>query len=185
MELSALTPALSRDFEALLRGALREIPHFPISGILFKDISPLLARPGVLAAVVSAIEPIVAQLDVETVLAIDARGFVLGAALADRLRAAFVMVRKPGKLPGEVQSFEYTCEYCSGRLEVSAGVVRRGMRCLVVDDLLATGGTARATADFAASQGAIVIGFSFLLEIAALNRRERLKGAPVVTLLRC
>jgi len=94
-------------------------------------------------------------------------------------------VRKPGKLPGNVQSFDYTCEYCSGQLEVTAGVVTPGLRCLVVDDLLATGGTARATADFIDTQRGLVVGFAFMLEIGALKGREQLVEAPVISLMRC
>ncbi|MCK1326587.1 adenine phosphoribosyltransferase [Bradyrhizobium sp. 156] len=177
-------PVLGTELHLALRGALREVPHFPISGILFKDISPMLARPAALADAVSAIEPVVAPLGAEAVLAIDARGFVLGSALSDRLRSGLVLVRKPGKLPGEVQSFDYTCEYCSSRLEVTAGLIQSGLKCLVVDDLLATGGTARATANLVISQGATVVGYAFMLEIEALKGREQLDDAPVVSLLR-
>ena len=170
---------------ASLRNTLRDVPGFPSAEIVFKDISPLLARPGALADAVSILEPDVFNLDVEAVLAIDARGFVLGAAIADRLRCGLVMVRKPGKLPGSVDAFDYTCEYCSGRLEVTSGLLHRGLRCLVVDDVLATGGTARATADYAASKGGNVVGYAFLLEIEALRGREKLFEAPVESVLCC
>ena len=169
----------------MLRGALKEFEHFPIDGILFKDISPVLASRGALTETVSAMMPAISAWDVEAVLAIDARGFVLGAALADRLRSGLIMVRKPGKLPGEVQSFDYTCEYCSGQLQVSKGLIGKQLRCLIVDDLLATGGTARATADFVKSQGGQVVGYAFILEINALNGREQLIDAPVVSVIRC
>jgi adenine phosphoribosyltransferase len=170
--------------QALLR-TLGDVQDFPIDGIQFKDIAPVLGQRGVLSGVASALAPHISPLDIETVMAIDARGFVFGAVLADRLEASFVMVRKPGKLPGDVHSFDYTCEYCSGQLEVSVGLVLPGMRVLIVDDVLATGGTARATADFATRQGAAVSGFAFLLEIGALRGRERLHEAPVLTMLRC
>lgn len=127
----------------------------------------------------------VVHLDLDKILAVDARGFVLGAALADRLETGFVMVRKPGKLPGPVDRFDYTCEYCSGQLEVTRGAVSAGDRCLVLDDLLATGGTARATADFVKSQGGVVAGFSFMVEIEPLGGRSRLTDAPVFSLFRC
>ncbi|MBV8190012.1 MAG: adenine phosphoribosyltransferase [Alphaproteobacteria bacterium] len=185
MDSIAQTTSGDIELDGVFRAGLREVPHFPIDGILFKDIAPLLAKPGILTKAVAAIEPLVAPLQVESIMAIDARGFVIGAALADRLGAGFVMVRKPGKLPGKVHSFDYTCEYCSGRLEVTEGALQPGLKCLVVDDLLATGGTARATADFAKSLGAEVIGYTFLIEIEALKGRERLDDAPVVTLLRC
>jgi adenine phosphoribosyltransferase len=180
-----LGPRLSVEAEGAFRASLREIPHFPVSGILFKDLAPLLARPGALAESASSLQPLLATLGVESILAIDARGFILGAALADRLRCGFVMVRKPGKLPGDVQSFDYTCEYCDGQLEVTAGAIVPGLRCLVVDDLLATGGTARATADFVTSQGGRVVGFAFMLEIEALGGRARLTDAPVLSVMRC
>jgi adenine phosphoribosyltransferase len=167
------------------RGALREVPHFPIPGILFQDISPMLARPGAMSDSVSFIENAVRAMNVETVLAIDARGFLLGAALSDRLRSGLIMVRKPRKLPGETQSFSYTCEYCSGTLEVTAGLIDKNLRCLVVDDLLATGGTARATADFVKSQGGVVVGYAFMIEIEGLKGRDRLDDGPVVSIIQC
>jgi adenine phosphoribosyltransferase len=171
--------------ESTFRTLLKEIPHFPIKGIVFKDISPLLARRGFLNAAVSAIEPVVTSLRVDAVLAVDARGFILGAALSDRLHSGLIMVRKPGKLPGDVQSFEYSCEYCSGRLEISAGIIEAGMRCLIVDDLLATGGTARATANFVKSQQAVVCGYAFMIEIQTLNGRDQLRDAPVISMFPC
>jgi adenine phosphoribosyltransferase len=118
-------------------------------------------------------------------LAVDARGFILGAALADRAEAGLVMVRKPGKLPGDVHRFAYTCEHCSGHLEVSEGVVNQGDRCLIVDDLLATGGTARATADFSIERGAFVVGYCFMVEIEALEGRKRLHDGPIHTIFSC
>ena len=166
-------------------GRLRDIPDFPVSGILFKDIAPLLARPGALTDLLSDTLSQMRDIEVDVILAVDARGFVLGAALADRLEAGFVMVRKPGKLPGKVISFDYTCEYCAGVLQVTAGLVHDGLRCLIVDDLLATGGTARATADFVKTQGGDVVGYAFMLEIEALGGRVRLDDAPVFSAMRC
>lgn len=180
-----LGPALTRETEGALRASLREIPHFPVSGILFKDLAPLLARPGAVTDCVSALHPLVARLEADVLLAIDARGFILGAALADRLRCGFVMVRKPGKLPGDVHAFDYSCEYCDGQLEVTDGAIRPGLRCLIVDDLLATGGTARATADFVTRRGGQVVGFAFMLEIEALAGRRCLTDAPVFSIMRC
>lgn len=134
---------------------------------------------------VAAVVPQVQPLDFDSVLAIDARGFILGASLADRLGAGLILVRKPGKLPGAVESFDYTCEYCSGQLEVTAGSVSPGLKCLIVDDLLATGGTARATADFVTAKGGIVCGYAFMLEIGGLRGREQLGDAPVISLIKC
>lgn len=178
-------PRLGPSLDGFFKNWLREIPDFPIQGIRFKDLAPVLAQPGALSDAVSSIAPVVEPLEANTLLAIDARGFVLGAALADRLRCGFVMVRKPGKLPGSVHGFDYTCEYCSGRLEVSQGLIRQSSRCLIVDDLLATGGTARATADFVSSLGAVVAGYAFLVEIQFLMGRGRLTDAPVTTLFKC
>ncbi|MEP9387679.1 adenine phosphoribosyltransferase [Mesorhizobium sp. KR9-304] len=175
----------AKDASRQMLGGLRDVPHFPIEGILFKDIAPLLAKQGVLTSVLSDILGQMQDIQLDAVLGIDARGFVLGAALADRRRCGFVMVRKPGKLPGEVISFDYTCEYCSGVLQVTAGLIHEGLRCLVVDDLLATGGTARATADFVKSQGGEVVGYAFMLEIEALGGRVRLSDAPVISSMRC
>ena len=178
-------PAVDPQLAALFREWLREAPDFPRPRIVFKDISPVLARPGALARCVSALAPVVESLEPHTLLAVDARGFVIGGALADRLECGFVMVRKPGKLPPPVLSFDYANEYGSGQLEVTPGVIPPGSRCLVVDDLLATGGTARATADFVKSVGASVVGFAFLVEICFLDGRSRLTDAPVVTLFKC
>jgi adenine phosphoribosyltransferase len=161
-----------------------EVGDFPIPGIRFKDISPLLAQPTMLSAAVDALMPDVVALRPDTILAVDARGFVLGACLADRLRTGFVMVRKPGKLPGDRHVFSYCCEYSTGSLEVTRGSVKPEQRCLIVDDVLATGGTARATADFAMGVGGIVCGFAFLLEIRALGGRLRLTEGPVLSVIK-
>jgi adenine phosphoribosyltransferase len=174
---------IATSIDESLKSCIREIPDFPIPGILFKDIAPMLAERSSITKALDALETAV-TFPVDVILAIDARGFVLGAPLADRLGTGFVMIRKPGKLPGGKLTFDYQCEYSTGRLEVSEGLVRPGMRCLIVDDVLATGGTARATADFALAQGAEVAGYSFLLEIGVLGGRSRLTEGPVISLLR-
>ncbi len=178
-------PAVDRELESLFRDWLGDVPDFPRPGIVFKDIAPMLARPAALSRCVSALAPVARSFAPDTVLAVDARGFVIGGALADRLGCGFVMVRKPGKLPGSVLRFDYANEYGSGQLEVTPGVIPPGGRCLIVDDLLATGGTARATGDFVQSVGAVVVGYVFLLEIGFLDGRARLTDAPVVTLVKC
>lgn len=171
--------------ESLFRDWVKDVPDFPQPGIVFKDIAPMLARPGALTRCVNALEPSARKLAPDMVLAVDARGFVIGGALADRLECGFVMVRKPGKLPGSILSFDYANEYGSGQLQVTCGVIAQGARCLVVDDLLATGGTARATGDFVRSVGATVVGYAFLVELCFLNGRARLADAPIVTLFKC
>lgn len=171
------------DIDSSLKHRIREIEDFPIPGIRFKDIAPLLAEPSSITKVLDALQEAI-TFPVDLVLAIDARGFVVGAPLADRLRTGFVMIRKPGKLPGEKLTFAYECEYSTGTLEVTEGLIGQGMRCLIVDDVLATGGTARATADFVTALGGKVVGYTFLLEIAVLGGRARLGDGPVISLLR-
>jgi adenine phosphoribosyltransferase len=175
--------ALPTSTDDVLKHLIRSIPDFPIPGINFKDITPLLADPqGFQSAIDKACSQI-SGLPVDVVVAIESRGFVLGAPIAARVSAGLILVRKPGKLPGEKDRFPYSCEYCDGVLEVHRGSIQPGMRCLVVDDLLATGGTARATADYIASVGAEVSGFSFLIELAALGGRSLLQSAPVYSVL--
>jgi adenine phosphoribosyltransferase len=167
-----------------LEAQVPEIADFPIQGIKFKDISPLLAQPGALTSAVGTLYDQLSPLLLDLVLAVDARGFVIGAPLACRIGAGLVMVRKPGKLPGKTHRFSYECEYCTGSLEVTHGIIPSGARCLIVDDLLATGGTARATADFVKSVGATVAGFCFLVELLDLNGRTRLSDADVFSLVK-
>lgn len=161
------------------------VSDFPIDGIAFKDISPFLGQKNAVRASAKAMQLMLTDTVIDKVLAVDARGFILGAALCAHIDAGFIMVRKPGKLPGEILSFDYTCEYRSGVLEVSRGLLRPGDRCLILDDLLATGGTARATANFAKSEGAVIVGYAFMVEIKTLNGRIRLDDAPVHSLIRC
>lgn len=171
--------------QSLFHDSHTTIKDFPIEGIEFKDIAPFLAQKGAVRNSAKAMEALLKEHEIDKVLAIDARGFILGAALCGHLDSGFVMVRKPGKLPGEVHVFGYTCEYCTGTLEVSKGLIQPGDRCLVLDDLLATGGTARATADFTLSQGGRVVAYAFMVEINALAGRTKLADAPVYTLIAC
>jgi adenine phosphoribosyltransferase len=170
--------------DSVFKDLIRTVPDFPIPGIQFKDISPLLADPSALSLVLDISSEYWIGTEVDGVLAIESRGFVLGTALARSLAAGLVIVRKPGKLPGIRDSFDYTCEYCSGRLEVGQGLVQPGKHYLVVDDLLATGGTARATADYVLSKGASVAGYSFMVELPALHGRQLLDEAPVHSTIR-
>jgi adenine phosphoribosyltransferase len=158
-----------------LRALIRDIPDFPKPGILFKDITPLLADAGALAQAVRGLAAYARPLEVDCVLAAEARGFLLGPALALELGAGFVLARKPGKLPYETVRAEYLIEYGSGELELHSDAVRRGTRVLVHDDLLATGGTALALCDLAAQLGGEVVGCGFLVELAFLGGRERLR----------
>jgi adenine phosphoribosyltransferase len=162
-----------------LRGLVREIPDFPRAGISFKDITPLLAVPDALAASVQALAKLARPLEVDCVIAAEARGFLLGPALAVELGAGFVLARKPGKLPYETISAEYELEYGTNQLELHSDAVKDGARVLVHDDLLATGGTALALCELVEALGGEVVGCGFLVELAFLNGRERL--APRAT----
>ncbi len=159
-----------------LRTYIRDIPDFPKPGIIFKDITPLLAHAGALRAAVDAIcAPY--QGKVDAVLGIESRGFVFGALVAYHLGTGLVIARKPGKLPFHTIAESYELEYGTGTLEIHADGIARGKRVLIVDDLLATGGTAAAAAKLAARLDAHVVGCAFLIELAFLNGRARL--APV------
>jgi adenine phosphoribosyltransferase len=168
-----------------LRGFVRDIPDFPTPGILFKDITPLLLNAAALNAAIIALAAPLAGDAVDFVVAAEARGFILGAALARELGAGFVPARKPGKLPGETISAEYALEYGIDALEVHADALAGGARVLVHDDLLATGGTAGALCDLVEELGGEIVGCSFLVELRALGGRNRLQASahPVHTLI--
>ena len=169
---------------AHLRRFVREIPNFPSPGIAFKDIAPLLADARALAAAVDGLAAYAQPLRVDTVLAAEARGYPLGGALAVRLGAGFAYARKPGKLPYETVAVEYLLEYGPDRLELHEDAFAPGSRVLVHDDLLATGGTARALCELAERLGATVVGCAFLIELAFLSGRDALSGRDVHALIR-
>jgi adenine phosphoribosyltransferase len=166
-----------------LRARIRDIIDFPRQGIVFKDITPLLLDPAALDDAVAQMAAYAAPLGVEFVVAAEARGFILGAALARELGAGFVPARKPGKLPHDTVSAEYTLEYGIDALEVHADALAGGARVLIHDDLLATGGTARALCDLVAGLGAEVVGCAFLIELSFLGGRARLDPFEVHALL--
>src|ERR687886_1091905 len=159
-----------------LRGFIRDIPDFPKPGIVFKDITPLLLDPRALDAAVRELADWARPRGVQFVVAAEARGFILGAALARELGAGFVPARKPGKLPHDTVSAEYILEYGVDALEMHADALAHGARVLVHDDLLATGGTACALCDLVQSRGADVVGCAFIVELSFLAGRERLTG---------
>lgn len=169
--------------ESELRALVREIPDFPRPGINFKDLTPLLLSPPALQRTVDQLAIWAQPLGVDLVLAAEARGFILGAALAIRLGAGFIPARKPGKLPHETLSAEYELEYGVDALEVHADAMAGGLRVLVHDDLLATGGTAGALCELARERGAELVGCCFVVELAFLGGRERLVPHPVHTLI--
>ena len=168
---------------SVLRGCIREVPDFPREGILFKDITPLLAN---VEAFRSCIQLMAERLDGETVdavLGIESRGFMFGAALADKLGVGFVPVRKPGKLPAATYRAEYDLEYGSDAVEIHQDALQPGERVLVVDDLIATGGTAQATKQLIERCGAEVAAFVFLINLVALQGTEKLGDSRVITIL--
>jgi adenine phosphoribosyltransferase len=167
-----------------LRDFVRDIPDFPKPGIAFKDITPVLASAEALDAAVTQLADIARPLTVDVVVGAEARGFLLGAALARELGAGFVLARKPGKLPHETVRAEYLLEYGTDALELHSDAVARGARVLVHDDLLATGGTARALCELVEQLDGTVVGCAFLIELAFLNGRQRLAQYDVSSLLR-
>jgi len=169
--------------DARLRELVREIRDFPRAGIGFKDITPLMADAQALARAVAALAELARPLAVDCVVAAEARGFLLGPALAVQLGAGFALARKPGKLPYETVSAEYLLEYGESALELHTDAVAAGRRVLVHDDLLATGGTAAALCELVEQLGGEVVGCGFLIELAFLRGRERLAGREVHALL--
>ena len=166
-----------------LRAHIRDIPDFPKPGIVFKDITPLLLDPAALDAAVEQLAKLAAPLRIDLVVAAEARGFIIGGAIARQLQAGFVPARKPGKLPYETVSAEYALEYGIDALEVHADALAGGARVLVHDDLLATGGTARALCDLVTELGGEVAACAFLVELSFLGGRERLAPHPVHALV--
>jgi len=167
-----------------LAAYVRDIPDFPKPGIIFRDITPILASPEGLDAAVGGLADDARDLRVDVVIGAEARGFLLGPALALELGAGFVLARKPGKLPYETVSAEYLLEYGPSQLELHTDAVRSGARVLVHDDLLATGGTALALCELVEQLGGEVAGCGFLIELAFLGGRERLAPRATHALLR-
>ncbi|MDX1439259.1 MAG: adenine phosphoribosyltransferase [Rubricoccaceae bacterium] len=157
-----------------LHAAIRTVPDFPEPGIQFKDITPILATPDLFAEALELLKAPFSGADVTKVVGMESRGFWFGVALAERLGAGFIPARKRGKLPAPTLSEEFTLEYGTDVLEIPQNVIGEGDRVLIHDDVIATGGTAAATARLVQRTGADVIGFSFLVELTALNGREQL-----------
>ena len=166
-----------------LKQRIRNVPDFPKPGILFYDVTTLLRDPeGFKLAIDTLAEPYAGQ-GISLVVGIESRGFILGAAVADRIGAGFVPVRKVGKLPSTTIKASYSLEYGTDSLEMHDDAIERGQKVLVVDDLLATGGTARATVDLVRQLGGDVHGVAFLIELVALNGREKLTGENIRAVL--
>jgi adenine phosphoribosyltransferase len=165
-----------------LKKLIRTVPDFPKKGIQFYDITTLLKEPYGLRTTIDRLTELV-DLPIDTVIGIEARGFIFAPALAYRLGAGFVPVRKPRKLPAETESISYALEYGEDTLEIHKDAIGVGNRVLIADDLLATGGTARAVVDLVERLGGTVAGLAFVVELSFLNGRERLSGHKVSSLL--
>ena len=166
-----------------LAGFVRDIPDFPTPGVTFKDITPLLADHAAFASMIDRLAEAFKGRPIHRVLGIEARGFIVAAPVAYKFGAGFTPVRKAGKLPWKVEQEEYVLEYGSGVLEIHTDAVAPGERVLIIDDVLATGGTAAATARLVERLGAEVVGFGFIMELAFLKGREKIEGRDIVSLL--
>jgi len=167
-----------------LKKHVRDIPGFPKEGIIFKDITTLLQDAKALAATVDMIASEYKDKRIDVVLSVEARGFIFGAAVAYKMGLGMVPVRKKGKLPGKTHSVTYDLEYGQDTLEIHQDAFTKGARVLIVDDLLATGGTVSAVAGLVEKMGGVVAGLAFVIELLPLKGRERLKGYPVTSLIK-
>lgn len=167
-----------------LRSTIRSIPDFPKKGIVFRDITTLLMDPAALHAAIDQIAARYAGASITKVVGIESRGFIIGGAVADRLGAGFVPIRKPKKLPSRVVRQEYTLEYGTDAIEMHADAITRGDRILMHDDLLATGGTMGAACSLVEAQGGMIVGVSFLIELDFLCGRKRLQAYDIHSLVR-
>jgi len=166
-----------------LKKAIRDVPDFPKEGILFKDITPLLQDGVLFKQAIDAIGKRFADKTIDVVVGVEARGFIFASALAYKLGTGVVIVRKPGKLPYKTYQATYELEYGTDSLEIHQDAIKPGQNVLIVDDLLATGGTVKATAELIKQFDANIIGVVFLIELAFLNGREKLKGYELTTLI--
>jgi adenine phosphoribosyltransferase len=167
-----------------LKAKIRHVPDFPKPGILFYDITTLLQDPAGLREAIDAMVVPFTGAGIDVVVGVESRGFIFGSAVADRLGAGFSPVRKPGKLPSKTTRASYSLEYGKDSLEIHDDAVHKGQRVLIVDDLLATGGTAKATADLVSSIGGHVHALAFLIELVDLKGRDRLTGHHLHTVLK-
>jgi adenine phosphoribosyltransferase len=168
---------------ANIRAAIRDIPDFPKPGIIFKDITPLLNNGALFRKTIDILAERYRGQSIDTVLGIESRGFIVGSALACTLGAGFSVVRKPGKLPYQTHSASYELEYGTDRLEIHIDGIARHARVVIADDLIATGGTAAATAELVTKLGATVIECAFIIELSFLNGRQKLKPHEVFSIL--
>ena len=166
-----------------LKSLIRDIPDFPKKGILFRDITPLIGNADGFGELIETMADALREKQVDVIVGPEARGFIFGSALANALHAGFVPARKPGKLPYETIGYTYGLEYGTDELQIHVDAIRPGSRVAIVDDLLATGGTALACAKLVEKAGGVVVGCVFAIELCDLNGRETLSGYPVETVL--
>ena len=166
-----------------LKEKIRDIPDFPKQGIIFKDITPLLADVTSFQKVIDSFARRYAEQSIDYIVGVESRGFIFGAATAYRLDVGFIPVRKPGKLPYRTHRVEYDLEYGSDSVEMHIDALHQGNRVVVMDDLLATGGTAKATCELVQKTGATVVECSFVVELSCLQGREKLTGIPVFSII--
>lgn len=173
------TPLYNMDLKSLIR----DIPDFPKPGIMFRDITTLLRNPQGLSYTIDSLAEKCSGMSPDYIVGMESRGFIFGTPLAYKMGVGFVPIRKPGKLPGEVYFAEYELEYGVDRLEMHQDAIAPGSRVLIVDDLIATGGTAAATVKLLEQAGCELVGFAFVIELLALGGRQKLPDAPIVTLV--
>ena len=168
-----------------LKSLIRDIPDFPKPGITFRDITTLLNHPQGLRHTIDTLTQKCQEADLQPdyIVGMESRGFIFGTPLAYHLNAGFVPVRKPGKLPAQVHSMEYQLEYGTDKLEIHQDAIAPNAKVLIVDDLIATGGTAKATADLLEKLGSQILGFAFVIELTALSGRNKLPDLPIISLV--
>jgi adenine phosphoribosyltransferase len=166
-----------------LKSLIRDIPDFPKPGIMFRDITTLLRNPEGLSYTIDSLAEKCSSMSPDYIVGMESRGFIFGTPLAYKMGVGFVPIRKPGKLPGAVYFAEYELEYGSDRLEMHQDAIGPGSRVLIVDDLIATGGTAAATVKLLEQAGCELVGFAFVIELLALDGRQKLPDVPIVTLV--
>jgi adenine phosphoribosyltransferase len=179
----ASSDGLSPEQEHWLKQSIRSLPDFPQPGILFRDITPLLQRADTMRFTLEALAARYRDANIQKVVGIESRGFIFGVPIAYLLGVGFAPVRKQGKLPAETMAIEYSLEYGSSALEIHKDALQPGERALIVDDLLATGGTAAATRQLVERLGGVSVSLAFVIELTALKGREKLAGADVFSLL--
>ena len=166
-----------------IKSKIRTVPHWPKKGIMFRDITTLLNDPLGFRETIDLLHDRYNDKEIDTVVGIESRGFIIGAPLAYLLKCSFVPIRKPGKLPAEVVSEEYTLEYGTDKIEIHKDAINKGDRIVIVDDLLATGGTANAARNLVKKLGGDIVEFSFVIELPELNGREKIQGEHIYSIV--